>query len=212
LILPMTDWVLEAACRALRSWRDAGLRSVPLSVNLAAPSLSDPTLICKLDALMKRFGLSPESLVLEVTETILMTDVQQGIDRLNALRAKGYGLSLDDFGTGYSSLSYLKRFPIDELKIDRSFVNGAERGGRDGALAAAIITLAREFGLSVVAEGVETPAQALFLIRHGCLVQQGFWFSKPMPDAEFEALLRDGLPTSKAVMSAQEEPTDSFVI
>jgi predicted signal transduction protein with EAL and GGDEF domain/CheY-like chemotaxis protein len=212
LILPMTDWVLEAACRALNSWRDAGLRSVPLSVNLAAPSLSDPTLISKLDALMNRFKLKPEMLMLEVTETILMTDVQQGTERLDALRAKGYGLSLDDFGTGYSSLSYLKRFPIDELKIDRSFVNGAERGGRDGALAAAIITLARDFGLSVVAEGVETPEQALFLIRHGCPVQQGFWFSKPVPSADFEVLLRDGLAASKAVIVVQEEPVDSYAI
>jgi diguanylate cyclase (GGDEF)-like protein len=212
LILPMTDWVLEAACRALRSWRDAGLRSVPLSVNLAAPSLSDPTLVDKLDALMKRHDLRPEVLMLEVTETILMTDVQQGTERLDALRAKGYGLSLDDFGTGYSSLSYLKRFPIDELKIDRSFVNGAERGGRDGALAAAIITLAREFGLSVVAEGVETPEQALFLIRHGCPVQQGFWFSKPVPSAEFEVLLRNGLSASKAVVVDKEEPSDCFSI
>jgi predicted signal transduction protein with EAL and GGDEF domain/CheY-like chemotaxis protein len=212
LILPMTDWVLEAACRALSSWRDAGLRSVPLSVNLAAPSLSDPTLIGKLDALMTRFNLKPEVLMLEVTETILMSDVQQGTERLDALRAKGYGLSLDDFGTGYSSLSYLKRFPIDELKIDRSFVNGAERGGRDGALAAAIITLARDFGLSVVAEGVETPEQALFLIRHGCPVQQGFWFSKPVPNADFEVLLRDGLSASKAVIKVEEEPIDSFAI
>jgi diguanylate cyclase (GGDEF)-like protein len=212
LILPMTDWVLEAACRALCAWRDAGLRSVPLSVNLAAPSLSDPTLIIKLDTLMKRYQLSPAVLMLEVTETILMGDVQQGTERLEALRAKGYGLSLDDFGTGYSSLSYLKRFPIDELKIDRSFVNGAERGGRDGALAAAIITLAREFGLSVVAEGVETPEQALFLIRHGCPVQQGFWFSKPVPSEAFEVLLRDGLSATKAVITVQAEPTDSYAI
>jgi diguanylate cyclase (GGDEF)-like protein len=212
LILPLTDWVLEAACRALSSWRDAGLPSVPLSVNLAAPSLSDPTLIIKLDALMKRFELSPAVLMLEVTETILMGDVQQGVERLEALRAKGYGLSLDDFGTGYSSLSYLKRFPIDELKIDRSFVNGAERGGRDGALAAAIIALAREFGLSVVAEGVETPEQALFLIRHGCPVQQGYWFSKPVPCEAFEAMLREGLPASKAVIAAQEASTDSVGI
>ena len=212
LILPMTDWVLEAACRALSSWRDAGLRGVPLSVNLAAPSLSDPTLLIKLDALMQRFDLHPEVLMLEVTETSLMGDVEQGTQRLDALRAKGYGLSLDDFGTGYSSLSYLKRFPIDELKIDRSFVNGAERGGRDGALAAAIITLAHEFGLSVVAEGVETPEQASFLMRHGCPVQQGFWFSKPVLHGEFEVLLRDGLSASKAVVVVQEASAESFAI
>ena len=211
LIVPMTDWVLAAACSALRHWQDAGLPSVPLSVNLAAPSLSDPTLIIKLDALMKRHGLQPEMLMLEVTETILMGDVEQSIARLNALRASGYGLSLDDFGTGYSSLSYLKRFPIDELKIDRSFVNGVERGGRDGALAAAIIALAREFGLSVVAEGVETPEQALFLIRHGCPVQQGFWFSRPVPCDDFAQLLRSGLPAAKAVVAAKGPSGEAVV-
>src|SRR5690606_31733448 len=105
LILPLTDWVLESACRYLRMWSDAGLPAIPLSVNLAAPSLTDTTLIGKLDALMLRFDLSPGRLVLEMTETLLMRDVQSGVAMLESLRARGYGLSLDDFGTGYSSLS-----------------------------------------------------------------------------------------------------------
>jgi diguanylate cyclase (GGDEF)-like protein/PAS domain S-box-containing protein len=192
LILPMTDWVLETACRSLREWSDAGLPSVPLSINLAAPSLTGVTLVGKLDALMRRFGLQPECLMLEVTETMLMRDIESGVALLENLRARGYGLSLDDFGTGYSSMSYLKRLPLDELKIDRAFVTDAARGGRDGALAAAIIALGREFGLQVVAEGVETPEQSAFLLRRGCNLQQGFLFARPMLAEAFVRLLRRG--------------------
>jgi EAL domain-containing protein (putative c-di-GMP-specific phosphodiesterase class I) len=141
---------------------------------------------------MQRFELAPESLMLEMTETMLMRDVESGVALLEALRAKGYGLSLDDFGTGYSSLSYLKRFPIDELKIDRAFVTDAARGGRDGALAATIIALGRELGLQVVAEGVETPDQSVFLLSRGCKVQQGYLFSRPVPAEAYARLLRAG--------------------
>ena len=191
LILPLTDWVLESACRSLRAWADAGLQQVPLSVNLAASSLADTTLVAKLDALMQRHGLARGSLMLEMTETMLMRDVETGVALLETLRAAGYQLSLDDFGTGYSSLSYLKCFPMDELKIDRAFITEAPRGGRDGALAVAIITLGRELGLHVVAEGVETPEQSAFLLRHGCNVQQGYLFSRPVPGDAFEQMLRE---------------------
>ena len=138
--------------------------------------------------------------MLEMTETMLMRDVEAGIALLETLRAAGYQLSLDDFGTGYSSLSYLKCFPMDELKIDRAFITEAPRGGRDGALAVAIITLGRELGLHVVAEGVETPEQSAFLLRHGCNVQQGYLFSRPVPEDAFEQLLRERciLPASIA--------------
>jgi diguanylate cyclase (GGDEF)-like protein/PAS domain S-box-containing protein len=192
LILPLTDWVLECACRKLRAWSDAGLPDIPLSVNLAAPSLSGVALVGKLDALMQRFGLQPPRLILEMTESILMRDIESGVALLQTLRERGYGLSLDDFGTGYSSLVYLKRLPLDELKIDRAFVTDAERGGRDGALAATIIALGRELGLHVVAEGVETREQSAFLLRRGCNVQQGYLFSRPVAAAAFEQVLRAG--------------------
>ena len=190
LILPLTDWVLECACANLRDWIDAGLPAVRISVNLAAPSLTDPQLIDKLDALMARFRLAPDSLTLEVTETMVMGDVEHSIALLEQLRARGYSLSLDDFGTGYSSLSYLKRLTMDELKIDRSFVIECAAGGRDGALAAAIIALGQELGLRIVAEGIETPEQSAFLLRHGCNVQQGFLFSRPVTPAVFETMLQ----------------------
>jgi diguanylate cyclase (GGDEF)-like protein len=192
LILPLTDWVLECACRNLRAWSDAGLPAIPLSVNLAASSLTGVGLVGKLDALMLRFGLQPQRLILEMTESILMRDIESGIALLQLLRDRGHGLSLDDFGTGYSSLSYLKRLPLDELKVDRAFVTDAERGGRDGALAATIIALGRELGLHVVAEGVETREQSVFLLRRGCNVQQGYLFSRPVAGPAFEALLRAG--------------------
>jgi diguanylate cyclase (GGDEF)-like protein len=194
LIVPLTEWVLEAACSNLRAWLDAGLAIVPLSVNLSALSIADVRLAEKLDGLVERFGLTSSHLTLEMTETMLMRGAKAAIPQLEMLRARGYGLSLDDFGTGYSSLSHLKRFPVDELKIDRAFVTDVERGGRDAALAAAIIALSRELGLEVVAEGVETRAQSEFLLNRGCRVQQGYLFSKPVPAAAFAKLLLAGLP------------------
>ncbi len=205
LIQPLTDWVLENTCRTIRGWRDEGLPVVPVSVNLGASSLGDASLIGKLDALMQRHGLSPACLTLEMTETMLMRDIEAGVAMLETLRTRGYGLSLDDFGTGYSSLSYLKRFPMSELKIDRAFITDAARGQRDGALAAAIITLGRELGLTVVAEGVEEREQMAFLLSHGCLVHQGFLFSRAVPPDEFERMLRDRLALPIDPGSGREE-------
>lgn len=187
LILPLTDWVLEQACADLRMRIDLGLQAIPISVNLSSPSFSNAGLRVQLERLMFNYGLNPSSLVLEVTESLLMSDVELAMDRLTELRGIGFKVSLDDFGTGYSSLGYLKRFPIDELKIDRSFVTDAWRGGRDGAIAVSVIALGRAFNLQVVAEGVETPAQAEFLLAHGCMYQQGFLFGRPMPNDKFNA-------------------------
>jgi diguanylate cyclase (GGDEF)-like protein len=189
LIAPLTDWVLHAACTSLRRWADAGYGALPLSVNLPASGLADARLPDQLDALMQRYGLQPSSLVLELTETMLMRDAASSIDALGRLRASGYGLSLDDFGTGYSALSYLKRLPVSEIKIDRSFITDVARGGRDGALAAAIITLGHELGLQVVAEGVETREQADFLLGRGCVLQQGYLYARPLPLEGLEAML-----------------------
>lgn len=166
---------------------DQGLQAIPISVNLSSPSFATAGLRAQLERLMGRHGLSPSCLVLEVTESLLMSDVEFAMDRLLELREVGFKVSLDDFGTGYSSLGYLKRFPIDELKLDRSFVTDSWRGGRDGAIAMSIIALGRAFNLQVVAEGVETPAQAEYLLAHGCVYQQGFLFGRPMPNDEFNA-------------------------
>ncbi len=192
LILALTDWVLERVCVDLTRWRQQGLRVVPVSVNLSSTSFSNDLLPGQLEALMHRYDLPTNLLMLEVTESLLMSDVDRVVGRLQALRALGFGVSLDDFGTGFSSLSYLNRFPLDELKIDRAFVTDAWRGGRDGAIAASIIALGREFGLRVIAEGVETSDQAAFLLKLGCSFQQGYLFARPAPPDVFETLLLRG--------------------
>lgn len=194
LIVPLTDWVLQAACRSQRRWMDLGLPSVPLAVNLPASSLADARLPGQLDTLMRQHGLAPSCLTLELTETMLMRDVTATIAVLERLRAMGFGLALDDFGAGYSSLAYLQHLPVSEIKIDRAFVTDVARGGRDGALAATIITLGQELGLQVVAEGVETAEQAEFLQGRGCVLQQGFLYARPAAQREFEQMLKSGLP------------------
>ena len=206
LIVPLGDWVMRCACENLQRWRTLRLATVPLSVNLAAPSFLQEGLVQQLDGLLQTFGLHAGQLTIEVTESLLMQDVGRTVERLQALRERGFGLSLDDFGTGYSSLSYLKRFPIDELKIDRSFVQDVHRGGKDGALVASIIALGGLLDLRVVAEGVETSAQSDFLLSHGCSQQQGYLFARPMPADELMRLLlplagipsRILLPTARA--------------
>ncbi|RLT97465.1 putative bifunctional diguanylate cyclase/phosphodiesterase [Ketobacter sp.] len=192
LIGGLTDWVLKTACASLGQWQRRGLPGVTLSVNLPASSLADGGLLEQLEDLMIHNVLQPSSLTLELTETMLMRDTGAAIGRLEQLRACGFGLSLDDFGTGYSSLSYLKRLPMNEVKIDRAFVTDVEQGGRDAALAAAIIALGVELGMDVVAEGVETQEQSKYLLDHGCRLQQGYLFSRPVPLNQFEQMLVQG--------------------
>lgn len=198
LMGPLTDWVLREACRSQRRWADEGLGALPIAVNLPASSFADAKLRDRLDELMRAHDLAPSSLVLELTETTLMQDTTVAIEVLNGLRAGGYGLSLDDFGTGYSALAYLKRLPVHELKIDRSFVTDAAHDGRDGALATAVITLGRELELRVVAEGVETEAQAEFLLSRGCVLHQGYLYAGPLPEHEFMRLLANGVVPGRA--------------
>lgn len=192
LIVALGDWVVAAAAQQLRHWANSDLGPIRLSINLASPSFLEDDIAEKLCAAVQAAGISPQQMVLELTESLLMVDAERTIARLNSLRDKGFGLSLDDFGTGYSSLSYLKRFPIDELKIDRSFVTDVINGGKDAAIAMSIIELGNQFGMRVVAEGVETREQAAFLLAHRCPIQQGFLFSKPLPADRFEALVRSG--------------------
>jgi diguanylate cyclase (GGDEF)-like protein/PAS domain S-box-containing protein len=189
LILPLTDWVLEQACAHVAAWTHAGHRVVPVSVNMASPCFVDDAVVGRLLGLVHRHGLQPSQLMLEVTESLLMAERAPAVERLQALRALGFKLSLDDFGTGYSSLGYVKRFPIDELKIDRSFVQDVHRGGKDGALVAAIVTLAQMLDVQVVAEGVETEAQSVALLAQGCSLHQGYLYGRPMPAGQFSGLL-----------------------
>jgi EAL domain-containing protein (putative c-di-GMP-specific phosphodiesterase class I) len=189
LIKPIGEWVLATACHQNRKWQDAGYPALPISVNMSAANFRAGNLPELVDRALAASRLAPDHLELEVTESLLMHHVEETTHLLHRLKAAGVRLSIDDFGTGYSSLSYLKRFPLDVLKIDRSFVTDVATDPGDKAITSAIVALARSLGLGVVAEGVETQVQAELLQSLGCHVMQGYLYSRPVPPAEFEALL-----------------------
>ena len=185
LIVPIGEWVLRNACERHREWRESGGGSLRMMVNISARQFRDEGFVAMVGSVIAETGMPPECLTLELTESMLMDATDRAIARLEQLRALGVGLAIDDFGTGYSSLAYLKRFPIDELKIDRLFVRGIDRNARDAALVSAIISLGHSLGLRVVAEGVETPGHLKVLQSEGCDLAQGFHFSRPLPWAQF---------------------------
>jgi diguanylate cyclase (GGDEF)-like protein/PAS domain S-box-containing protein len=191
LIVRLTAWVLEEALRQARAWQDAGLVPLKVAVNLSARDFS-PGLAERVRLLLDKHGVPPSWLELEITEGMLTHSNHEVIAMMDAITALGVSLSLDDFGTGYSSLTYLKRFPIDTLKIDRSFVTGIPDDGNDCAIAGAIASMAQRLGHRVIAEGVETEEQLAFLRSLGCQEMQGFLFSAPVPAEEFETMVRAG--------------------
>jgi len=192
LIVPLGEWVLRTACAQARRWQEAG-HPLLLSVNLSARQFSQQDLTASVDRILRETALPPELLEVEITESIAMTDVEQAIAILHQLKALGVHISIDDFGTGYSSLGYLRKFPIQTLKIDKSFVQDIGLHdptlADDGAIAASIIALARSLQLIAIAEGVETEHQRQFLADHGCDQMQGYLFAGPLPAPEFERLL-----------------------
>ena len=189
LIVAIGDWMLEEVCRQLAAWREAGLPSLTVAVNLAARHFRDPKLVERIQLLLAAYGVPPDALELELTETTLIEASPQTVDTLGTLRQMGVGLAIDDFGTGYSSLGYLKRLPITVLKIDQSFVRDLVTELDDRTLAATIVTLGHGLGLSVVAEGVETEEQRQILLEQGCELGQGYLFSPPLPAEPFAAWL-----------------------
>jgi diguanylate cyclase (GGDEF)-like protein len=184
LILPLGRWVLDEACRQLAAWRAAGRPALRVTVNLSARQFADPDLITVVGDALSRAGLPADALWLEITESVLMEEVDDSAETLRALKRLGVHLSVDDFGTGYSSLSYLKRFPVDLLKIDRSFVDGLGTDPDDGAIVLAIVSLAKALRLGVVAEGVEHPWQLEALQGLGCNAVQGYLLGRPGPGDE----------------------------
>ncbi|PLS87591.1 MAG: GGDEF domain-containing protein [Actinobacteria bacterium] len=191
MIIPIGRWVLEEACRQAKKWCEGRPNGPPLamSVNLSARQFAHPDLARDVARALGESGLDPGCLVLEITESAVMEDARSTIDTLEELESLGVGLAIDDFGTGYSSLSYLRRFPVDYLKIDRSFVDGIEEDSGDAVLVSGIVDLAHALGLSVVAEGVETEGQLGLLRGMGCDLAQGYHFSRPMPGEEADTLL-----------------------
>ncbi|MBL8329293.1 MAG: EAL domain-containing protein [Rubrivivax sp.] len=181
LIVPLGRWVMRAACRQVRAWRDAGLQVPPVAINLSARQFADEALLGSLRETLDEYGLAPQDFDMELTESVLMADPERANEVLQAMVSLGLKISIDDFGTGYSSLSYLKRFPAHTVKIDRSFIGGLPGDQDDTAITQAVIAMAHSLGLSVVAEGVETQAQWAALKAMRCDQAQGYLLGKPMP-------------------------------
>ena len=190
LILPIGEWVLAEACAQARAWHDAGHAALRIAVNLSGRQLSQKDLPEIVASVLKRCAVARGTLELEITESLLMQDLEQTADTLDALVRLGVTVSMDDFGTGYSSLSYLKRLPIDVLKIDQSFVRDINADPDDAAIVQAIIAMAHSLGIKVIAEGVETAEQFAFLRQYRCDGMQGYYFNRPVPPEKFAELLR----------------------
>ncbi|MDP2678556.1 MAG: EAL domain-containing protein [Rhodoferax sp.] len=191
LIVRLGEWVLVEACRQHRAWLDAGLAAGRIAVNLSPRQFSDPDLLPLVKRVLANTGLPPALLDLEVTESMAMQDVERAIELLEELACLGVRISIDDFGTGHSSLSYLQRFAVKTLKIDRSFVHEIAIDPQRAAITSTIIVMAHNLGMNVIAEGVETLAELNFLRRHACDEIQGYYFSRPLGAAQYQALLRE---------------------
>ena len=197
LIVPVGEWVLRTACGQLKLWQNEGKPAVRMAVNLSAREFQGTNLLQGVTRTIEDVGIDPAWLELEITESTIMQHGDAAIFTLRKFREMGMALALDDFGTGYSSLSYLKRFPIDRLKIDRSFVRDIETDPDDAAIVRGIVALAHSIGLRVLAEGVETLAQMQLLQQCRCDEAQGYYFSKPVPaDQVFAQALRGAEPAA----------------
>jgi EAL domain-containing protein (putative c-di-GMP-specific phosphodiesterase class I) len=211
LIVPIGAWVLREACRQAQSWQDEGLPPVPVAVNISAVQFRHKDFLQSLARILSDTGLAPRYLELELTESVLMHDAASTVRVLNALKAMGVRLAIDDFGTGYSSLSYLKRFPIDTLKIDQSFlrdITHATADSDDGAIVAAVVSMGRSLNQRVIAEGVETREQLAFLQAQGCGEGQGFYFSRPVTADALGKLLSGSVSQYSRLVSEVRTDTD----
>ena len=213
LIVPVGRWVLKEACAQNMAWQRRGLRPVSVAVNLSPRQFIDEQLLQDIDEALAGSGMSPVLLQLEVTESMVMRNVSRAVRVLDAIRSRGIRLAIDDFGTGYSSMSLMKQFPIDTIKIDRSFVRDLPEDTEDRAITQAIIGMGKALGMTVIAEGVETAEQQAFLRSHGCDEMQGFLFSKPLPSRHMAELLRAApLVVSPPLQGGEEDaPAESHL-
>jgi EAL domain-containing protein (putative c-di-GMP-specific phosphodiesterase class I) len=190
LILPIGNWVMETACKQLKVWeQNEQTKHLILSINVSANQFHQADFVSQVQTFVQTYRINPDLFKLELTETMLIDDIEDTIAKMNSLRAIGIRLSLDDFGTGYSSLQYLKRLPLNQLKIDQSFVRDIISDGHDQAIVQTIITMAKGLGLDVIAEGIETKEQSNFLEANGCNKFQGYYFGRPIPIEQFEKYL-----------------------
>lgn len=206
LILPIGAWVLREACAQARLWLDESLKLATMAVNVSAMEFRDDSFLRGLFEILAETGLDPEYLELELTESVLMKQAESSTSILKKLRDRGVKIAIDDFGTGHSSLSYLRKFPVDALKIDQSFVRQISTAGDDTVIVTAVIGMARSLKLRVVAEGVETLEELEFLRAHQCDEAQGFYFSRPVPPRNFAALLRSGMPKLRKLSAGSIAP------
>ncbi len=193
LILPLGEWVLRTASRQLKTWHDGGMGDLRMAVNVSARQFREPGLVKTVEKALHAADVHPQYLEIEITESIAMESAEVVVANIEALRSMAVGISIDDFGTGYSSLSYLKRYPINSLKIDRSFVSDVATSAADAGIVRAVVEMAHGMKLNVIAEGVETKDQFAYLQKYGCDEMQGFWFSKPLPVEAVSQLLADEL-------------------
>jgi diguanylate cyclase (GGDEF)-like protein len=209
LIVPVGEWVLREACRQIVAWRRLGIEPVPVAVNLSGRQFQQAGLDMTIAAILQEYAIGPRWIEIEITESSLMQRPDDAVAVLQNLKALGLRISIDDFGTGYSSLGYLKRFPLDALKVDRSFVRDVTIDADDASITCAILTMAHSLNLKVIAEGVETAEQLAFLRANRCDEVQGYLFSKPLPSADYGKLLatRRQLYEPASIGSAEEMPT-----
>lgn len=189
LIIPISEWLLQSVCKQTKLWHDAKFSSLRIAVNLSALQLAQPDFSEKIIKLLLENNLGPNCLELELTESIIMQAINSASDAIHEVQSFGVKIAIDDFGVGYSSLIYLKKLPINTLKIDRYFINNVDNDPQKAAITTALIQMAHNLNLQVVAEGVETEAELDFLRQHNCDAIQGFLFSRPLPAAEFEKML-----------------------
>jgi EAL domain-containing protein (putative c-di-GMP-specific phosphodiesterase class I) len=209
VIVPIGQWVLREACRQTRAWRDAGLPPIRIAINVSPLELREKDFVATVRAILTETGLEPCYLELELTETFLMQDATVTAAVLQALKDLGVMLALDDFGTGYSSLSHLQRFPIDTLKIDQSFVRDLVTDADDASIVSAVISMGESLHMRVVAEGVETRDQVVFLQEHSCPEGQGYYFSRPVVAGQLTRLLGSGLAETAVAMNTLGEGLDT---
>jgi EAL domain-containing protein (putative c-di-GMP-specific phosphodiesterase class I) len=202
LIIPLGEWVLREACRQARSWQTEFGITFPVAVNLSAAQFRHQNILQTVDRALSDAGLHPSVLEIELTESALMTDPEESAGVLKQLRRMGVSVAIDDFGTGYSSLSYLRRFPIDKLKIDRSFIRELTISRTDESIVRAIVSLARSVGLKVVAEGIESMEQLTFVTQLECDQWQGYHCCPPQSAARFQAMLVDRTETRTGIVAA----------